>query len=147
MSRIGNGDVVSLYFTLSLLDGAHVDGTQAGEPWQVVVGQGDLPPGLERCLLGLGAGEQGRFVVQAVDAYGERDDEAREILPRAQFPADVPLSPGMAFGFTLPDGEEVMGQVVAVSAAGIEMDFNHPLAGYDLIFEVDIVSVRTGCAP
>ncbi|MDA8389288.1 MAG: peptidylprolyl isomerase [Gammaproteobacteria bacterium] len=146
MSRIENGHVVSLYFTLSLLDGVRVDGTQAGEPWQVVVGQGDLPPGLDRCLLGLAPGEQGRFVVQAADAYGERDENAREILPRAQFPGDVTLSPGMAFGFTLPDGEEVMGQVIAVGASGIEMDFNHPLAGYDLVFEVDIVSVQEGCA-
>ncbi len=147
MSRIENGDVVSLHFTLSLLDGTRVDGTEAGAPWQIVIGQGDIPPGLDQCLVGLAAGDHGRFVVQAADAYGERDANAREILPLAQFPADTPLVPGMAFGFTLPDGHETMGQVVAVSAAGVEMDFNHPLAGYDLVFEVDIVTVRTGRAP
>ena len=141
MERIVDGYEVSLYFTLSLTDGTRVDGTQPGQPWQMVVGRGELPPGLDRCLLGLAVGERGRFFVAASEAFGEKDESAREVLPRTQFPADVDLIPGMAFGFTLPDGNEVMGQVVAVAEGGVEIDFTHPLAGHDLVFEVDIVAV------
>ncbi len=142
MGRIQPGARVALRFTLSLADGTRVEGTGPDEaPWEVVVGRGDLPAGLDRCLVGLAAGESGRFFVAAADAYGERDDNAREIVPRADFPADVDLIPGMAFGFTLPDGREAMGQVVGVAETGVEVDFNHPLAGQDVIFDVDVVAV------
>ncbi|WP_297359893.1 FKBP-type peptidyl-prolyl cis-trans isomerase [Acidiferrobacter sp.] len=142
MERVETGARVALRFTLSLADGTRVEGTAPGEaPWEVVVGGGDLPAGLDRCLIGLAVGERGRYFVAAADAYGKRDDNAREILPRADFPADVDLIPGMAFSFTLPDGREAMGQVMAVTAGAVEVDFTHPLAGQDLIFEVDIVAI------
>lgn len=142
MARVEAGCAVSFHFTLSLTDGTRVEGTEPGQPWRVVMGEGALPDGLERCLLGLGVGDRGRFVVVAADAFGVADDEAREILPRDQFPAGVDLVPGMAYGFSLPNGEEVMGQIMAVSTAGVEVDFTHPLAGYDLVFEVDIVAIE-----
>ena len=142
MERIQAGARVALRFTLSLADGTCVEGTAPGEaPWEVVVGRGDLPPGLDRCLVGLAVGERGRYFVAAADAYGERDEGAREILPRTDFPVDVDLIPGMAFSFTLPDGREAMGQVMAVTEGGVEVDFTHPLAGHDLVFEVDIVAI------
>ncbi|HUW98568.1 MAG TPA: FKBP-type peptidyl-prolyl cis-trans isomerase [Acidiferrobacter sp.] len=141
MERIETGDRVSFYFTLSLTDGTRVEGTEVGEPWQVVVGDGSLPAGLDRCLLGLAEGEHGQFFIAAPDAFGEQTEDAREVLPRAQFPTDVELIPGMAFGFTLPDGSEVMGQILAVAESGVEVDFSHPLAGHDLVFDVNIVAV------
>ncbi len=145
MDRIETGARVRFHFTLSLADGTYVDGTEPdGAPWEVVVGSGDLPAGLDRCLLGLAVGERGQFFVAAADAYGERDDRAREILPRQDFPADVDLISGMAFSFTLPDGQEAMGQVVAVGAGGVEVDFTHPLAGHDLMFDVQIVAIGRG---
>lgn len=141
MERIENGCSVSFYFTLSLTDGTRVEGTEIGEPWQVVVGNGELPAGLDHCLLGLAVGERGQFFIAASDGFGEKSEDTREILPRTQFPVDVDLIPGMAFGFTLPDGDEVMGQVVAVAEGGVEVDFAHPLAGHDLVFDVDIVAI------
>lgn len=141
MERIENGCEVSLYFTLSLTDGTRIDGTELGQPWQVVIGGGDLAPGLERCLMGLAVGERGQFVIPAADGFGEADENARETLSRAQFPTDVDLIPGMAFGFTMPDGNEVMGRIVAVTEEGALVDFTHPLAGHDLVFDVDIVAI------
>lgn len=141
MDRIQAGSRVSFYFTLSLTDGTRVEGTEPGQPWEVVVGSGELPVGLDRSLLGLGVGERGQFFVAAADGFGEKTEDARELLPRDQFPADVDLIPGMAFGFILPDGNEVMGQVVAVAAGGVEIDFSHPLVGHDLVFDVEIIAV------
>ncbi|MHB1567490.1 MAG: FKBP-type peptidyl-prolyl cis-trans isomerase [Acidiferrobacter sp.] len=141
MGRVEAGSTVSLDFTLSLTDGTRVEGTEPGRPWQVVLGHGALPEGLERCLLGLAVGDRGRFLVAAADAFGVADDHAREILPRDQFPTDAALIPGMAYGFSLPDGEEVLGQIMAVSPTGVEVDFSHPLAGHDVVFEVEIVAI------
>lgn len=147
MERIENGCTVSLHFTLSLIDGTRIEGTELGQPWQVVVGRGDLALGLERCLIGLAVGERGQFVIPAADGFGEAEENAREILPRTHFPTDVDLIPGMAFGFTLPDGNEVMGRIVAVTEGGAEVDFTHPLAGHDLVFDVDIVAIGRAGAP
>ncbi len=147
MERIENGCTVSLHFTLSLTDGTRIDGTELGQPWQVVVGRGDLVPGLERCLIGLAVGERGQFVISASDGFGEADENARETLPHAQFPTDVDLIPGMAFGFTLPDGSEVMGRIVAVTEGEVEVDFTHPLAGHDLVFDVDVVAIGPAVTP
>lgn len=147
MERIEHGCTVSFHFTLSLTDGTRIDGTELEQPWQVVIGQGDLVPGLERCLIGLAVGERGQFVVPAADGFGEADENAREILDRAQFPTDVNLIPGMAFGFTMPDGSEVMGRIVAVTEGGAEVDFTHPLAGHDLVFDVEIVAIGRALTP
>lgn len=142
MERIDNGCQVSLYFTMSLADGTRVDGTEAGQPWSLIVGSGEWPAGFDDCLMGLAVGERGQFVIAAADGFGERDDQSREWLPRAQFPEDVDLIPGMAFGFTLPDGAEVMGQVVTLTAEQVEVDFTHPLAGHDLVLDVEIVAIE-----
>ncbi len=147
MERIEHGCTVSFHFTLSLTDGTRIDGTELEQPWQVVIGRGDLVPGLERCLIGLAVGERGQFVVPAADGFGEADENAREILDRAQFPTDVDLIPGMAFGFTMPDGSEVMGRIVAVTEGGAEVDFTHPLAGHDLVFDVEIVAIGRALTP
>jgi len=135
------GSRVSFSFTLSLTDGTRVEGTEAGESWDVVVGSGELPPGMDRALVGLAVGEHGQFFIPAAEGFGEADANTQEVLPRADFPADVDLIPGMAFGFTLPDGHEVMGKVVAVTAEGVEVDFSHPLVGHDLVFDVDIQAI------
>ena len=147
MERIEHGCTVSFHFTLSLTDGTRIDGTELEQPWQVVIGRGDLVPGLERCLIGLAVGERGQFVVPAADGFGEADENAREILDRAQFPTDVDLIPGMAFGFTMPDGSEVMRQIVAMTEGGAEVDFTHPLAGHDLVFDVEIVAIGRALTP
>ncbi len=141
---ITDGCRVTLHFSLHLRDGTLVDQSHDGEPLTVVIGKGELIAGLERCLLGLRVGERGHFELAASDDYGSRADENIHLIPRNDFPAEFKVEPGMVVGFTLPSGEEVPGMVRTVSDAGVVIDFSHPLAGHDLVFDVEILSVESG---
>lgn len=135
------GSEVCLHFRLSLADGTEVDSTYGDDPITVCMGRGELLEGLERRLIGLQAGDRTRFEVPAMDAYGPAVLDAITVLPRTDFPADVALEPGAVIAFTDPQGEEVPGTIVSVGEADVSVDFSHPLAGYDVVFEVEILSV------
>lgn len=135
------GSEVQLHFRLSLADGTEIDSTYGDAPVAVRVGAGDLVEGLERRLIGLRAGDRARLEIPALEAYGPVMLDALTPLPRADFPADIALEPGAVIGFTDPQGREVPGTVVSVNESEVMVDFSHPLAGHDVVFEVEIVSV------
>jgi FKBP-type peptidyl-prolyl cis-trans isomerase SlpA len=137
------GSTVTLHYTLSLAGtGRVVDTTRNGEPLRLVVGESDLLPAFERCLLGLDTGEVRRFEIASRDAYGAEDIADIQVMPRSDFPPDMKLEPGMVIGFDLPSGEEVPGTIVEASEHEIQVDFSHPLAGHDLVFDVEILDVK-----
>ncbi len=139
---VTEGCLVTLQFVLQLGDGTLVDRSDESEPLTLTVGRGNLAAGLERCLIGLHAGDKRHFEVAASDAYGPRLAENVRILPRSHFPAEMALEPGTVIGFTLPTGEEVPGRIMATEDADVAVDFSHPLAGHDLVFDVEIISVE-----
>jgi FKBP-type peptidyl-prolyl cis-trans isomerase SlpA len=75
-------------------------------------------------------------------AFGQRDAEAVQMLPRTEFPADMPLAPGQIIGFTGQNGEELAGAVLEVGQDQVKVDFNHPLAGREIVFDVHILAVE-----
>jgi FKBP-type peptidyl-prolyl cis-trans isomerase SlpA len=137
------GSRVTLHYTLSLKDGTVVDSTNGAEPATFTIGSGELIEVLERHLLGLAAGERRHFELAAGDTGGMPEADSLQRLPRTDFPADLEPEPGQVIGFTLPDGRELPGQVMSVSDNEVTIDFSHPLAGRDLIFDVEIVSVES----
>ena len=139
---ITHGCRVTMRFSLHLADGTLVDESRDGEPLTVVVGQGDLMPCLEQRLMGLRTGEAAHFEIGASDACGRGTDDNVHALARDSFPPDMPLDPGVVLEFTLPSGEEVAGTVLGVTAGEVTVDFSHPLAGHDLVFDVEILSVE-----
>lgn len=141
MTKIEDGSIATLHYTLSLAAGRVVETTRGGEPTRLVVGKSDLHPVFEKCLIGLAPGESRRFEIASRDAYGVFDGEDVHVMPRADFPPDMELAPDHVVSFTLPSGEEVPGTVVAVSEHEVQVDFSHPLAGHDLVFEVEILDV------
>jgi FKBP-type peptidyl-prolyl cis-trans isomerase SlpA len=137
------GSTVTLHYTLSLAaTGRVVDTTRDSEPMRLLVGESDLLPAFERCLLGLDTGDVRRFEIASRDAFGEEDVADMQVMPRSDFPPDMKLEPGMVIGFDLPSGDEVPGTVVEVSEHEIQVDFSHPLAGHDLVFAVEILDVE-----
>lgn len=138
---IERGRRVRLHFSLRLKDGTIADSSLGGEPAEWVIGDGALVEGLEKLLFGMRAGDKQRFEVAAGEAYGTIDEEAVHSLPRDAFPADMELEPGQVIGFETPNGEEIPGTIVALSDDAVEVDFSHPLAGHDLIFEVEVLEV------
>lgn len=137
---IGPGREVTLHYRMRLEDGTVVDETEA-EPLTFTVGDGTLIPGLESFLTGLAAGAEERFLIAPEEAFGLRDPDNVHTLARSEFPAEMPLEPGTVIGFSTPSGEELPGMVVEADADRVMVDFNHPLAGHQLTFEVRVVAV------
>ena len=139
--KIGVGSTVSIHFTLSLEDGTVAETSRDGTPLQFVVGDGTLLPGLESTLYGLKVGDAQCLLIEPEDAYGAHDPENIHILSRNEFPDDLTLEPGVIIGFTFPSGEEIPGTILETAESAVTVDFNHPLAGHDLSFDVEIISV------
>jgi len=133
---------VTLHYTLSLKDGTVVDSTREGDPASFVIGNGELVEFLETRLLGLVAEEKRHFEIAAGETGGSGPAEARQRLPRAEFPPELDLQPGQVIGFTTPGGQEVPGWVQEVGDTEVVVDFSHPLMGRDLVFDVEILSVE-----
>ena len=139
-AEIGRGSRITLHYTLSLADGHIVETTRVTSPVTHVMGSGDWLPVLEDRLLGLKAGAARRFEIAAADV-GVSEAPAPQVMPRDEFPPELKLEAGQVIGFTLPSGEEIPGTVLEVSEYEVTVDFSHPLAGRDLVWEVEILEV------
>ena len=141
MNAIRQGSCVTLHFTLLLAEGRVVDTSRASEPLTLTIGHAEITPGLEKYLIGLCAGDQRRINIPGDEVYGSRDPDAIQIIARDEFPPELTPEPGQVLGFATPSGEEIPALVLAVEDDGVQVDFSHPLAGHDLIFEVEILTV------
>ena len=133
--------VVSLDYTLTV-DGEVVDSSRDSEPIQFIQGQGQLIPGLERELYGMEVGDSKDVVVMATEGYGEQDPGAYADIPRSEFPPQIPLQPGIELQLTNQDGEEMQAFIETVGEESVRLNFNHPLAGKELHFSVEVVDLR-----
>ena len=143
--RIAKNKVVSIDYTLTNAQGEVLDKSSQGRPLQYIQGLGSLIPGLERVLEGKSAGEAVKAQIPAKDAYGERDEELLQVIPKENF-AEIPdLRVGMELEAESDDGIRVI-TVVGIEGDKVTVDGNHPLAGMDLNFDVTIVGVRDATA-
>ncbi len=143
--RIGEGMEVTLHFSILLPEGDEVDSTRRGKPATFVVGDGNLLPGFEAALFGMTQGDDGQLPIPAAEAFGERSEGNIQRLPRSRFPDPDELETGLIVSFAAPDGE-LPGVVRRLWDETVEVDFNHPLAGRDLIFDVSILKVQPAAA-
>jgi FKBP-type peptidyl-prolyl cis-trans isomerase SlyD len=139
---ITTGKVVGFHYTLRNDAGEILDSSNGAEPLHYLHGGGNIVPGLENALHGKSAGESLKVTVAPGDGYGERHEAGVHRVPRDQFPPNVQIEVGMQFGTEGPDGEAVPVWVAAVDADAVTIDFNHPLAGQSLHFDVQLISVR-----
>lgn len=139
--QVKTGAEVALAYRLALADGTEVDSASVETPFLFTVGDGSLIEGLENLLVGLTVGEKQAFLIAASDAFGVADPDQLHTLPRGQFDATMALEPGTVIGFESPSGDEVAATVVEADEDSVVVDFNHPLAGRDLQFEVEVLSI------
>ena len=133
---------VVMHFDLKLEDGSAADSTRVNnKPAKLVIGDGSLLPNFENCLLGLKAGDKKAFTIPANDAFGEPNPDNIHHMDRSRFAHDMDLSEGSILAFTQPDGSEVPGIIRSVAGDSVTVDFNHPLAGQTVTFDVEIISV------
>lgn len=137
-----NGDTVRVHYTGTLADGTAFDSSVGSEPLEFVLGSGSLIPGFEAAVLGREVGDKVEVIIPAAEAYGEKQDELIFEVPLDRLPEQLAFEPGLALQLSTDQGEmDVM--VLAVSEDGITLDANHPLAGEDLTFVIEIVSAQT----
>ena len=132
---ISEGTRVYLNFSVSLEDGSEVDSNFGGEPVAFVVGDGSLLPGFERLLFGMSAGQRQLFQVTPEDGFGQPNENKVQYLPRAQFEDDE-LEIGLMYSFADAGGGELPGLIVGFDDEEVTIDFNHPLAGRNILFDV-----------
>ncbi len=140
--RIQQGNWVQLHFSMHLADGALIDSSrQRKVPPQLCVGSGTLPEHFEQLLLGLKAGDRRSWVLPAEKAFGAHQNDHVRTFNKAEF-AGMALAPGLVISFADRGRTELPGVVQQVFEHEVVVDFNHPLAGREIVFEVEIVAVR-----
>lgn len=139
---IGPGSQVTMHFSLRFPDGYVADASEPGEPMTFVMGDGSMIQGLELSLYGLKAGDKQTVELDPLHAFGYPDPDNVHTMPRAEFAAELPLEVGIVIAFSTPSGEEIPGMIQEVRDEEVVVDFNHPLSGHDVIFEVEIVDIK-----
>ncbi len=138
---VQNGLVVSMEYTLTV-DGEILDSSNDAGPLQFLAGYDNIVPGLEREMVGMKIGESKDVVVLPVDGYGEFDEDAFMEVPRSEFPTDMELEAGLELNVSDEDGQHQMAFVASFNEEVVRLDFNHPLAGAELQFNVKVVGLR-----
>jgi FKBP-type peptidyl-prolyl cis-trans isomerase SlyD len=144
--KIENNKKVAVNYTLTV-DGVVADQSQPGKPLEFIFGTGMLLPKFEAAILGKESGEKVAFTLAPADGYGEVIEEAVINLPKTTFMIDGKIAEDILYvGSQIPmsnaDGQRMIGVVKEVTDQNVKMDFNHPMAGKTLNFEVEVVSVR-----
>ncbi|HGF5181287.1 FKBP-type peptidyl-prolyl cis-trans isomerase [Vibrio parahaemolyticus] len=143
MTTITNDSVVTLHFTIKMKDGSVADSTHnMGKPAKFVMGDGSLSENFEQCLVGLQSGENKAIELKAQDAFGMPNPDHIHHMDRTEFVGEAEVEVGTIMAFSGPDGMEIPGIITEIAGDSVTVDFNHPLAGQDVTFEVEILSVE-----
>lgn len=140
--QIDNKMYVAMDYKLSLASGEEVDSSVEGQPFCFITGAGQIISGLENQLMGKTAGEKATIIVEPGDGYGPVDENLFQEIPKDQFPADCEIEPGMTFQAQGPHGPILLNIKEVNDGDMVIVDLNHPLAGEQLHFDVNVVEVR-----
>lgn len=141
MSTVKAGDTVRIHYTGTLEDGTTFDSSRDREPLEFTVGSGEIIRGLDEAMPGMVVGETRTVEVPCAEAYGEADVAQIRQVPRGDIPDHIPLEPGLRLQAKDQGGNVIQLVVRAYDDESVTLDANHPLAGHDLVFEVELVSV------
>lgn len=141
MSQPQQGDKVKVHYTGTLSDGTQFDSSVGGDPLEFVLGQGQLIPGFEEAVADMRLGESRVVTILADEAYGPRYDELLQEVPRDLIPESIELIEGLALQGQAPDGHPMRYTVVSFTEESVTLDGNHPLAGQDLTFALELVAI------
>jgi len=141
MTTAKSGDTVRIHYKGTLDDGTVFDSSEGRDPLEFVVGSGMIIPGLDIAIPGMAVGDHKTVRAEAAQAYGPRHNDARQAIPRGDIPDDIPLEVGLALQMQGPDGQIIPVTVVELSDTEVTLDANHPLAGQDLTFAIEMVAI------
>ena len=139
---IGPGCEVTMHFQLTLEDGTVADSTIEHDPIQFVMGDGSLIEGLELALYGLKQGDKQVLSIEPREAFGFPDEESIHEMSRSDFPEEMKIEEGMIVEFDTPSDERIPGALKEIKGDTVIVDFNHPLAGHEITFDVEIIDIK-----
>ncbi|MAH42332.1 peptidylprolyl isomerase [archaeon] len=139
---VKKGDKVKVDYTGTFDDGTVFDASEKhGEPIEFEVGAGQMIKGFDDAVVGMKKGEEKDIKLKPSEAYGEHDPDKINKLPRDKFPDDIKADLMVKMGTS--DGHEIIAKVVKVSADGVVLDLNHPMAGKTLNFKIKVVEISS----
>ena len=141
MAQAKNGDTVNVHYTGTLADGEVFDSSKNQDPLQFTLGNGNLIPGFEQAVVGMQPGESVTTTIPAEQAYGPHRKELVLEVGREAMPADLKPEIGQQLQISNKDGRTTPVYVTAVNEKSVELDANHPLAGKELTFEIELVEI------
>ncbi|MCH8534584.1 MAG: peptidylprolyl isomerase [Flavobacteriaceae bacterium] len=142
MSQVKEKDTVRVHYTGKLSDGQVFDSSLEREPLEFTLGEGMLIPGFEKAVIDMKVEEKKTVSIPKEEAYGEKLDDLFQKVDKAQLPEEIKPEVGMGLVSKNPDGSERQLRVAAVNDDHIVVDANHPLAGHDLVFELELVEIK-----
>ncbi|MFN4185998.1 MAG: peptidylprolyl isomerase [Hyphomonas sp.] len=142
MTQVKNGDTVHIHYTGTLKDGTTFDSSQGRDPLTFEVGTGQIIPGLDAAIPGMAVGEKKTVKVPCDEAYGPINPDMRQDIPRSDIPAKIPVEIGTRLQMQTKTGQPVPVVVVAADDKTVTLDANHPLAGQDLTFDIEVVAIK-----
>lgn len=141
MSHAKSGDTVKIHYTGTLTDGTKFDSSAGREPLEFTLGSGQVIPGFDQAVEGMTVGDSKSINIAAVDAYGPRHEQMVRDVPTSALPNDLEPTVGMSLQARGKDGSVVNLTVTRVGDDAITVDGNHPLAGQDLNFDIELVEI------
>lgn len=141
MAQAQNGDTVKIHYTGTLDDGTVFDTSNGRDPLEFTLGEGQVIPGFEEAVLGMEVKEEKTFTIDCKQAYGPYNQEMVINVQRNQFPPDITPEVGQQLQLKQPQGQVVLVTVTNLTEDTVTMDANHPLAGKDLTFNVQLVEI------
>ena len=142
MSQVKENDTVKVHYTGKLTDGQVFDTSEGKEPIEFTLGQGQLIPGFEKGLLDMKVNEKKTITIPKEEAYGEPREDLVQEVEKSQLPDEIKPEVGMGLVSRTPDGREMNLVVAEVKEETIVVDGNHPLAGKDLVFDLEVVEIK-----
>ena len=141
MTEVKTGATVRIHYPGTLDDGSTFDSSAGRDPLEFTLGSGQIIPGLDSAIPGMSVGDKKVVEIPCAEAYGDRNPQAEQSNPRSNIPDGVPLDPGTRLQMKTPDGRDVGVTVVSADEETVTLDANHPLAGKDLTFAIELVGV------
>jgi FKBP-type peptidyl-prolyl cis-trans isomerase 2 len=141
MQQVKNGDKVKVHYHGRFTDGTTFDSSEGREPLEFTVGEGNVIKGFDEGVMGMSIGDKKTVSIQAGDAYGDKSEDMLVEFPKEQFPPDMNPEVGMQLNMTNGNGQVILVTIVEVKEDSVILDANHPLAGRDLVFDIELVSI------
>ena len=141
MAQAKQGDTVKIHYSGSLTDGTPFDSSREREPLEFAIGSGQLIPGFEQAVEGMSVGESRTVRIPSEEAYGQHRPELVQDVPQSALPEDLTPAVGMQLQGTSGDGQTLQLVITEVKDDAITVDGNHPLAGKDLTFEIELLEI------